>query len=177
MLPNRAGVKTTATNPAPIRKSINRLASADPQPTRTVGQRRAFSRFHCEKEPTPHAQKCAMSPRWEVDGSLAAGRRHFCAGLGWVGEGYRKSAQKLEEVAHRAQRKHFSIERAANWLSDPGIDLCLVVGFLLRQSSDDSRAGHHGHKCESDQNVVHARTPQQRNPDPGPVPLKIHPRN
>jgi hypothetical protein len=91
---------------------------------------------------------------------------------GW-GEGYRKAAQKLEEVAHRAQRKHFSVEQAANWLSDPWSDLCLVVGFLLRQSSDDSRAGHHGYKCESDQNVVHARTPQQRNPDPGPVPLRF----
>jgi hypothetical protein len=45
-----------------------------------------------------------------------------------------------------------------------GIAGCLdvVFEFALRHGSDDCRTGDHGHKCESNQNVVHRRLLQWR---------------
>jgi hypothetical protein len=41
------------------------------------------------------------------------------------------SCTETQEVAPRTQRKHFSVERAVHWLSDPRSDLYFVVDFLL----------------------------------------------
>jgi hypothetical protein len=53
-------------------------------------------------------------------------------------------------------------------LSLPLNALRFVVEFPLGQCSNDCRAGDHGHKCESYQNVVHGMLLKE-NPDPGPV--------
>ena len=51
--------------------------------------------------------------------------------------------------------------------------LCFFLDFALRQGGYDCRAGNHGHKCESNQNVVHRRLLQEefcfRFQDPGNI--------
>src|ERR1700723_261458 len=71
-----------------------------------------------------------MSPRgrWKAHGKQGEGISVQAWG-GWGRD--TASCTETQDVAHRMQRKQFSFERAADWLSDPWSELCFDVDFLL----------------------------------------------
>jgi hypothetical protein len=57
-------------------------------------------------------------------------------------------------------RESFAPERSTAATAAPGKDeLRFVFLFALREGGYDCRAGNHGHKCESNQNVMHFDSP------------------